>query len=775
MALGAYTHQEVPFERLVDELRPERDLSHAPVFQVMMALQNLPVSRLDLQGVTLSPLELDLGRAQLDLSLFFYPRADGGLLARLEYATDLFDAGTAERLAAHLRNLLAGIAEAPERRLSELPVLAAEERRELLAAGNRTAAEIPAKRLHQLFEDRVDEQPGAIAVTHEGAALTYAELNARANRIAHRLRRLGVGPECLVAVCLERSADMLAALLGVLKTGGAYVPLDPTYPADRVAWVLADSRAAVLITQSDLADLLPADGTRCIAIDDVDLSKESTANLPSRATPENLAYVIYTSGSTGRPKGVAVRHRGAVNFLDSMARRPGLGAGDVVLAVTTIAFDIAVLELFLPLSRGARIELVERETAMDGVRLMARIALSGATLMQATPATWRLLLEAGWEGSPGLKVLCGGEALPPDLARELLARSAELWNVYGPTETTVWSAVHPVSAADAAGSRSSRSIPLGDAIGNTELYVLDRFAWGLEPVPAGAPGELYIGGEGLARGYLHRPDLTAERFVPNPFAGRPGARLYRTGDLVRRRPIDSALEFLGRTDHQVKIRGFRIELGEIEAVLSNHPAVRECAVVVREDVPGTKRLVAHLGLQAGAAADAETLRSALRAKLPEYMVPNVFAVMTSLPLTPNGKIDRRALLSAPAPEIGSAGTEMVPPRDPAEEVLAAVWAAVLRLDRVGIHDNFFALGGDSILVIQTATRSRQRGVRFTPRQLFQNQTVAQLAAVADIAELEIANAADTAAAAHPFPTVEFSEAGLSQADLHDLLAELSES
>ncbi|HYN23256.1 MAG TPA: amino acid adenylation domain-containing protein, partial [Thermoanaerobaculia bacterium] len=777
-ALGAYAHQEMPFERLVDELRPERDLSHAPVFQVMMALQNLPAAHLDLQGVTLSPLEFDLARASYDLSLFFYPRSDGGLLARLEYATDLFDAGTAERFGAHLSNLLEGIAESPERRLSELPVLTADERRELLAAGNRTAAEVPAKLLHQLFEERAEERPGAIAVRHEGVSLTYAELNGRANRLAHRLRRLGVGPDRLVAVCLERSPEMLAALLGVLKAGGAYVPLDPTYPADRVAWVLADSRAAVLITRGDLAHSLPPAEASILALDEAGLAQESVANPRPLAEPENLAYVIYTSGSTGRPKGVAVRHRGAVNFLDSMARRPGVGPDDVVLAVTTIAFDIAVLELFLPLSRGARVELVERETTMDGVRLMARIALSGATVMQATPATWRLLLEAGWEGSPGLKVLCGGEALPPDLARELLARSAELWNVYGPTETTVWSAVQRVSVDDAAGSRSSRSIPLGEAINNTELYLLDRFASGLEPVPSGAPGELYIGGSGLARGYLGRPDLTAERFVADPFSGRPGARLYRTGDLVRRRPRDGALEFLGRTDHQVKIRGFRIELGEIEAVLSNHPSVRECAVVVREDVPGTKRLVAHLGLQAGAAADAEALRSALRAKLPEYMVPNVFAVMPSLPLTPNGKIDRRALLSAPAPESSGSGTVMVPPRDPAEEVLASVWAEVLRLDRVGIHDNFFALGGDSILVIQTATRSRQRGVRFTPRQLFQNQTVAQLAAVADIADLEIAASSrvpDTADEAQSFSTVEFSEAGLSQADLDNLLAELSES
>ncbi|HET9227200.1 MAG TPA: amino acid adenylation domain-containing protein, partial [Thermoanaerobaculia bacterium] len=694
-ALGAYAHQEIPFERLVGELQPERSLSHSPLFQVLLAFQNVPDDDLELGSLVISDLNYELGRTQYDLSLFVYPQLEGGLRARLDYASDLFDAATPQRLLAHLGNLLTGIVEAPDRRISDLPLLAPEERAELLAAGNRTAAEVPAVLLHQLFEARAAERPQAVALAHNGEALTYAELNARANRLAHRLRRLGVGPECRVAVNMERTPDLLVSLLGVLKAGGAYVPLDPTYPADRSAWVLEDSRAAILLTEVG------------------DLSGESDSNPDPLADPENLAYVIYTSGSTGRPKGVAVRQRGAVNFLASMARHPGLGAGDVLLSVTTIAFDISVLELFLPLSVGARIELVDKETSADGFRLKAKLTESGATVMQATPATWRLLLEAGWEGNPGLKVLCGGEALPLDLARELLARVRELWNVYGPTETTVWSSVRRVTEADT--SRSG-SIPLGGAIANTEIYLLDR----LEPVPPGAPGELYIGGEGLARGYLGRPDLASERFVPDPFSGRPGARLYRTGDLVRRRTQDGALEFLGRADNQVKIHGFRIELGEIETVLGELPGVRECAVVVREE-----RLVAYVAFQDG---DVQALRNELRQKLPEYMVPSAFVVLPSLPLTPNGKVDRRSLPSPSEERHQDRSRE----RSPVEELLAGIWSRVLGVSDVAPHQSFFELGGHSLLATSMAARVRSVfGVELPMRAVFQEPTLAGFAALVD--------------------------------------------
>jgi amino acid adenylation domain-containing protein/non-ribosomal peptide synthase protein (TIGR01720 family) len=736
-ALGAYAHQDLPFEKLVDELHPERNLSHSPVFQVMFVLQNAPSHGLELPGLTLGLLPVESGRAQFDISLTLAP-GEHGLVSRIDYNLDLFDAATADRLIGHYRQLLGSVAEDPERRVSALPLLSEAERYELLVAGNDTGAEIPGRTIHELFEAMAARRPAAVAVSFEGTHLTYGDLNARANRLAHHLRGLGVGPGGLAGLCVERSLDMLVGLLGVLKAGGAYVPLDPSYPADRIAYVLEDGRIPVLLTQASLLASVPelaALDARIVELDRFDeatgFAGESDANPAPLAGPDDLAYVIYTSGSTGKPKGVEVRHLGAVNFLASMAREPGLGEGDVMVAVTTISFDIAVLELYLPLSVGARVELVSRELAVDGARLAERIASSGATAMQATPATWRVLLEADWEGAPGLKVLCGGEALPPDLARELLARVGSLWNVYGPTETTVWSAIHPVEA----GGDGRRPVPIGRPIANTAVYLLDR---SLEPVPPGAAGELYIGGTGVARGYLRRPDLTAERFVPDPFAGlrgEPGARLYRTGDLARFLP-GGVLDFLGRADHQVKVRGFRIELGEIEAVLAEHPAVKECAVVVREDVPGTKRLAAYYVAE-GEAPGVADLRAALLAKLPDYMVPQVFAALPALPLTPNGKVDRRALLQMPAPEgEGRAGErERVAPRNPVEEILAEIWAEVLHLPEVSIHDNFFELGGDSILTIQVVSRSKKRGLRLAPRQIFQHQTIAALALVADASEL----------------------------------------
>jgi amino acid adenylation domain-containing protein len=501
-------------------------------------------------------------------------------------------------------------------------------------------------------------------VEYDGKRLTYSELNRRANQLAHYLRETeGVGPETLVGICMERSLEMVVGLLGILKAGAAYVPLDPAYPKERLAFMVEDAQvqgAAEIDGPRDQRLGTSKGRIKTVSMDSAaeEIARQSDANPIGTAAGKNLAYVIYTSGSTGKSKGVQIAHRSVVNFLTSMRGQPGLAEKDVLLSVTTLSFDIAALEVFLPLTVGARLVLVSREVASDGERLSEQLDKSGATVMQATPATWRLLIEAGWEGSRRLKILCGGEALDRELANELLKRSAALWNLYGPTETTIWSAIHKVELESELESESKTgAVSIGRPIANTQLYVLDRH---LQPVPVGVTGELHIGGDGLARGYLNRPELTAGKFIPNPFSGDSDTgfsdRLYRTGDLARYLP-DGSIDFLGRNDDQVKIRGFRIELGEIEAVLDGHPSVQKAVVVAREDVPGEKRLVAYI-VPAVAAKSEETarvdaLRNFLKEKLPAHMVPPFFVVLEKMPLTPNGKIDRKAL---PAPEHAAVST-----------------------------------------------------------------------------------------------------------------------
>lgn len=609
------------------------------------------------------------------------------------------------RVCEFMRTALESLADAlelvPSTAVHAIEVLPASERHQLLYEWNDTKVDYPAhENLCELFEAQVRRTPNEISVIFEDASLSYAELDQRTNQLAHHLKRLGIGPEMLVGVCLERSLDMVVAVLAILKVGGAYVPLDPAFPESRLSYMVGDSRMSMLLTHRGLERNLEVRPPKIVRLDTDwnEIAKLSAApdGLPS-SSRHNRAYVLYTSGSTGKPKGVEISHSAIVNFLLSMQQQPGFCAADAMLAVTTLSFDIAGLEIYLPLITGGKVIIASREDTHDPLLLIKLLRESGCTMMQATPATWRALIGAGWKGSASLKVLCGGEALPSDLAEALLARCGELWNMYGPTETTVWSTVQKVISA-------SGSVPIGKPIANTQLYVLDAER---ELVPQGVIGELYIGGDGLARGYLNREELTRERFVPNPFV--QGARMYRTGDLARWLP-DGTVECLGRVDNQVKIRGFRIELGEIEARLAEHSAVREAVVIAREDTPGDKRLVAYYtpsleGEPQESAFGAEQFRMHLSVRLPEYMVPTAYVRVKSFPLTPNGKLDRKAL---PSPEADSySARSYEPPQGELETKLASIWAEVLKLDRVGRHDNFFDLGGHSLLAVQLLLQLQQ--------------------------------------------------------------------
>ncbi|HEV7667233.1 MAG TPA: amino acid adenylation domain-containing protein [Thermoanaerobaculia bacterium] len=656
---------------------------------------------------------------------------DGGIKLELDYDTGRLSRAEARIFAGFFERTLAAISSDPHGIHQEFSPLSAAERHQLVTEWSDTAvAPAAGPCVHTLFERQAEKTPAAVAVTCGGVSLTYRDLAERSDELARHLRGLGVGPGKLVGLSVERSPDMVVGLLGILRAGGAYLPLDPLYPSERLAWVLADSGASVLVTETGLLDRLGEHGARVVMLD-APLTSGSKASVPP--CPLDLAYVIYTSGSTGKPKGVAVPHAAVVNFLDSMRREPGLATGETLLAVTTLSFDIAALELLLPLVVGARVAIADREDAADGARLLDLLASSRAQVLQATPATWRLLLEAGWERSgPRPRALCGGEALPRELADRLLPLSSGLWNMYGPTETTVWSAIDRVDSG-------SGPVSIGRPIANTQLHVLDR---DLQVIPLGTPGELLIGGAGVVRGYFRRPDLTAERFVPDPFASRPGERLYRTGDLCRRLS-DGKVEFLGRLDHQVKVRGFRIETGEVEAALAEHPSVREAVVVAREDRAGDRRLVGYVALDPAAPPTAEELRRYLSAKLPAYMVPSVLVILPELPRTPNGKLDRAALPPPSTAEpAGAEGRATVGPRTPVEEVLAGIWSGVLGVERVGVDDDFFALGGHSLLATRLVSRLRATfGVELPLRALFQAPTLAALAA-----RIEQARAAGGAAA-----------------------------
>ncbi|HZB43822.1 MAG TPA: amino acid adenylation domain-containing protein, partial [Pyrinomonadaceae bacterium] len=724
VCLGAYAHQDVPFERVVEELQPERELSHAPLFQVMFALQNAPVPSVATPGLSLGPVEVETGTSMFDLSLSLEETARG-LAGVFEYSTDLFDAATVERMSSHFRNLLEGVAANAGQRLSELPLLGERERRRLLVEWNETREDYALdKCLHELFEEQAARTPEAVALVFEGERLTYGELNASANRLAHHLIAVGVGPEVIVGFCVERSPEMVVGLLGIMKAGGAYMPLEPEYPRERLAFMLRNAGGRVLLTEKKFAGLLPQEAERVVLIDEERerVAPRDERNPSSGVAADNLIYVIYTSGSTGEPKGAMLAHRGVSNCLLWLQQTHRLAAADRVLLKAPLSFDSSVWELFWPLLVGAGVVIARPGEQRDSAYLVDLIARARVTTVHFVPSMFQVFLEEkGVEACDSLRrVVCGGEALSPaGVARFRERLGAELHNFYGPTETSIGSINWP---CDEVADR--RTLPIGRPVANTRSYILDRH---LRPVPVGVHGELHTGGVGVARGYLSRPGLTAERFIPDPFGPTPGARLYRTGDVARYLP-DGSIDFLGRIDHQVKLRGLRIELGEIEAALESHPSVRDAAVVMREDVPGDKRLAAYLVPQQGASLSSSELRGFLKERLPDFMLPSAFVLLDEMPLTHNVKIDRRALPAPGDARAAEAERPYVAPRTPVEEVVASVWAGVLGLGRVGAQDNFFDLGGHSLLATQVMSRVREAfGVELPLRTLFESPTVSGLA------------------------------------------------
>jgi amino acid adenylation domain-containing protein len=705
--LGAYRHQDIPFERVVEEIRPERTLSRNPIFQIMCAFHDAPLPEVDVPELQVELEEaLNNGSAKFDLGFTIIPRAeqvvremaDREVIVICEYNTDLFDRATVERLVACYRRVLTALVETPNCPVADVDLLDPAERRRQAVDWNRTAVDSDGRGLLDLFASQVQDTPRSVAVRSGDRSLTYVELSALTARLANRLRFVGVGPEARVGVCLDRSPELVASLLGVLAAGGAYVPIDPHYPQERIEYMVRDAGLGAVVTQRALRDRLPV--PKEVAVIDMEAFVTESAGaagqrseLPhERARPDQLAYVIYTSGSTGLPKGVAVSHGALANLLRAMQTRLGFAFTDVLGAVTPVSFDIAALELFLPLIVGATVVVYDRASSLDPSVLASRLEADGITVLQATPITWRLLVDSGWPGLPRLLALCGGEALPENLAKDLRSRCRELWNLYGPTETTIWSTASRVEAGP---------ISIGGPIANTRLHVLDPY---LQPVPVGVAGELCIGGSGLARGYLDRPGLTAERFVPDPLSSAPGARLYRTGDLVRRRP-DGGLEFHGRVDNQVKVRGHRIELGEIEAALKRHPAIADVAVAVRTEGSGDAGVAAYVVWKPGRATSTAAVLAASRDILPDYMVPSTVTALPELPRTPNDKVDRKAL---PEPDSADGGgVRPALPRTPMERAVAGIWQSVLGVGRVGVSENFFDVGGHSLLMVQVHRRLRE--------------------------------------------------------------------
>ncbi|MEH2459865.1 non-ribosomal peptide synthetase [Nostoc sp.] len=739
VTLGAYSHQDLPFEKLVEELHPERDLSYHPFFQVVFSLQNTPIVALELPGLTLSLFEFDSKTAKLDLEFHLWDDLES-LKGQMVYSTDLFDDTTITRMLGHFQTLLESIVANPEQRLSDLSLLTVRERQELLIDWNQTKRDYPENKcFHQLFEAQMEKTPdatalnarSAIAVVFGNEQLSYNELNIRSNQLAHYLQKIGVETESLVGICLERSLEMIIALLGILKAGGAYLPLDPNLPQERLNFMLEDAQVLVLLTQEKLLKHFQDFSKPIICIDEdwTTITQHSQENPTSCVTSDNLAYVIYTSGSTGKPKGVLLQHRGLSNLAEAQVEVFNLQPSNRILQFASLSFDASIFEIVMTLRTGATLYLANKESLLPGQPLLQLLREKAITHVTLPPAVLAVLPT---ESLPALQtIICAGESCTDDIIKCWWNSQRRFFNAYGPTEATVWSTFAEISSMN-------KKPHIGRPIANTQIYILDQH---LQPLPIGVSGELYIGGEGLAQGYINRPELTTEKFIPNPFTDKKEARLYKTGDLARYR-LDGNIEFLGRIDNQVKIRGFRIELSEIETVLSQHQSLQKTVVIVKENISGDKYLLAYIVLNLEtqnstssrfstrrcANANAPLLRKFLKEKLPEYMIPKAFVVLDSLPLTASGKVDRLALTELDSLASRLIDKAFIAPRTPTESTLAKIWAEVLNVECVGIYDNFFDLGGDSLLTVRLLKQiHKQFECELPLSSLFLNPTIESLA------------------------------------------------